>query len=92
LGIRDYFDAIASAAEVANGKPAPDVFLKAAELLSVEPEHCIVIEDGRSGMIGAHRAGMKCIGLVPNKEYTEWPADLLVTSLSEIKAEIIQRL
>lgn len=66
LSIRDMFDALVSAQEVINGKPAPDIFLKAAERLDVAPTFCVVIEDGRSGMIGAGLAGMKSIGLVSN--------------------------
>jgi beta-phosphoglucomutase family hydrolase len=92
LDIRDNFDTFVSSQEVENGKPAPDVFLKAAEILGVKPECCVVIEDGRSGMIGAHCAGMKCIGLVAKKDYSEWCADLLVTSLSEIQADTIHKL
>ncbi|MEI6330953.1 MAG: HAD family phosphatase [Pseudanabaena sp. ELA645] len=91
LSIRDMFDALVSAQEVINGKPAPDIFLKAAERLDVAPTFCVVIEDGRSGMIGAGLAGMKSIGLVSNPN-DDWPADLLVTSLSEIDIELVHNL
>jgi beta-phosphoglucomutase-like phosphatase (HAD superfamily) len=53
---------IYSANEVPNGKPAPDVFLLAAERLGVAPADCIVVEDGRNGVIGAVAAGMTAIG------------------------------
>ena len=42
------------------GKPAPDIFLRAAELLNVAPEKCMVIEDSGSGILAAKRAGMQC--------------------------------
>lgn len=72
-----------SADEVKIGKPAPDVFLRAAELLGVEPRKCVVIEDGRAGMKGAKVAGMKVVALVKNKQEF-WPADLIVNSLMEL--------
>lgn len=84
LKITKMFDTVVSAQEVKNGKPAPDIFLLAAERLSVEPHYCVVIEDGRSGMIGASRAGMKCIGLISDRTVA-WPADLLVTSLAQVR-------
>ncbi len=49
-GILSLFDAVVVAAEVSKGKPAPDVFLKAAELLGVDPKKCRAYEDGESGI------------------------------------------
>jgi beta-phosphoglucomutase len=63
LGLRGHFDAIVGASDVARGKPHPDVFLKAAELCGVAPEHCIVFEDAPLGVEAARRAGMRCIVL-----------------------------
>jgi HAD superfamily hydrolase (TIGR01509 family) len=62
IGVMQYFTILVSGEEVERGKPEPDIFLKAAELLNVEPVACIVIEDSASGTIAAKRAGMKCIG------------------------------
>jgi len=53
---------ITSATEVAHGKPAPDVFLLAAERLAVPPGNCIVIEDSLLGIEAALAAGMQVIG------------------------------
>ncbi|MCF7858618.1 MAG: HAD family phosphatase [Candidatus Cloacimonetes bacterium] len=64
LNILDSFDVIISAEEVTNGKPAPDIFLKAADLLTCDPTECVVIEDSQNGVRAAITAGMKCIGLV----------------------------
>jgi beta-phosphoglucomutase-like phosphatase (HAD superfamily) len=61
LGITPYFNVLVSADEVNNGKPAPDIFLKAANSLGVSPNSCLVIEDGESGIIGAVKAGMATI-------------------------------
>jgi len=53
---------IFSASQVDNGKPAPDLFLFAAEQMNVPPERCIVIEDSVAGVIGGRAAGMPVIG------------------------------
>ena len=58
-GIYDYFDAIITSCDVNKGKPEPDVFLKAAELLDLRPEECLVFEDTHAGVLGAKAAGMK---------------------------------
>ena len=62
----DEFDTITSAELVTKIKPAPDLFLKSAEILGVKPSECLVIEDSKNGMLAAQAAGMKCI-FVPNK-------------------------
>jgi beta-phosphoglucomutase len=63
LDLRKYFQAITTAADVTNGKPNPEVFLKSAEKLGVEPKHCLVFEDAVNGFEAAHRAGIKSIGI-----------------------------
>lgn len=52
-------DGLFSATEVANGKPAPDVCLHAAEQMGVEPAACVVVEDSPSGVQAASAAGMR---------------------------------
>lgn len=64
LGERELFDKILSGEDVENGKPAPDVFLKAAELLGVEPSECIVIEDSTNGVKAGVAAGMRVLGYI----------------------------
>lgn len=61
IGLRPLFDAVVTAEDVVHGKPAPDIFLRAAELLGVAPEACIVYEDGDPGLVAARAAGMRVI-------------------------------
>jgi HAD superfamily hydrolase (TIGR01509 family) len=64
-GLDRYFgDAIFSTHEVANGKPAPDVFLHAAKAMGVDPARSIVIEDSLAGVRGAVAAGMRVVGFL----------------------------
>ena len=92
-GLNEFFDAIVSAEDVVNGKPAPDVFLKAASLLGVPPKRCIVFEDALFGIEAAQRAGMKVVAVA-----TTNPLDLLrhadraVESLEEISVGDLQAL
>jgi len=60
LSLRPLFEAVVSGTQVARGKPAPDVFLAAAERLAVSPHGCLVIEDSRNGLLAAKAAGMTC--------------------------------
>jgi beta-phosphoglucomutase len=70
LDLRRHFDAVVGAADVARGKPHPDVFLKAAEKLGMNPADCIVFEDAPMGVEAARRAGMKAVVIT-----TTLPAD-----------------
>ncbi|WP_413115940.1 HAD family hydrolase [Streptomyces sp. CY1] len=63
VGLRDHFEGhIFSAADVARGKPAPDLFLHAARSMGVEPRRCVVIEDSAYGVQAARAAGMRTFG------------------------------
>jgi HAD superfamily hydrolase (TIGR01509 family) len=64
----DAFQVAISSEEVARGKPAPDVYLKAAEGLAAEPARCVAIEDSSNGLRSAAAAGMAVIA-VPNPHY-----------------------
>lgn len=64
-GIGDAFSVMVGGDMVERGKPAPDIFLKAAELLGVEAEECMVIEDSPAGIQAACKAGMRAV-MVPD--------------------------
>ena len=62
-GLRRYFDVIVDGSEVSRPKPAPDVYLRAAELLGISPRDCIVFEDSPVGVAAAVAAGMRVVGV-----------------------------
>lgn len=65
LGLRDWFQAIVTADDVTRHKPAPDTYLRCAELLGVEPAGCVVLEDGPYGLQAGRDAGMHVIDVRP---------------------------
>ena len=70
-GIRAYFGAVVHEGLVLRGKPAPDIFLRAAELLAVPASQCIVVEDAPSGVRAAVAAGMRAVGVLTNHSAAE---------------------
>ena len=64
-GLLSYFDAVVGGESVSRSKPAPDIFLYAAERLGIAPEDCVVIEDSFNGIRAAHAAGMQPV-MVPD--------------------------
>ncbi|SKB05262.1 haloacid dehalogenase superfamily, subfamily IA, variant 3 with third motif having DD or ED [Prosthecobacter debontii] len=58
-GLLHLFPTIVTPAYVKQGKPAPDMFLLAAEKMGVEPKDCLVLEDGQAGIVAAEAAGMQ---------------------------------
>ncbi len=63
VGISDWFDEVVTADDVTEGKPAPDIFLKASRLLGVAPSRCLALDDAPAGIIAAQRAGMQVIAV-----------------------------
>lgn len=75
LAVREYFKAIVSADDVQKSKPHPETFLKAAELLGVDPKDCIVFEDVPKGVESAKNAGMRCIVITtthPKQDFEQY--------------------
>lgn len=84
--IKQYFDFIASAKDVENGKPDPAVYLFAAKHLGVYPIDCLVFEDSVVGVQAAHRAGMTVIALPNERNYCKKEfdvAEMKITNLNE---------
>ena len=89
-GLKDLMDGWAGSEDVEQGKPAPDVFLVAAERIGVAPKRAVVVEDAAAGVLGAHRAGMAAIGVGPH--HADLGADHAVESLVDLPVETFTRL
>jgi len=85
------FDAIVDGREVTHGKPHPEVFLKAAEKLGIEPGRAAVVEDSLAGLEAAARAGMTPLGLTGTfpRDRLDGHAVLVVDSLRELSPRVI---
>ena len=85
--LEKYIDEIASGVEVENGKPAPDVFLLAAERLGVDAKDCLILEDSKAG-IKAGKASGAMVFMVPDMftvdKECEDTADRILTNLGEV--------
>jgi beta-phosphoglucomutase len=96
-GIERYLDAVVSSEDTTRGKPDPQVFLVAAEKVSVAPERCVVFEDAVAGVQAARAGGMRCVavsfvGHHPEEKLRQAGADLVAHSLAEVRPEDVARL
>ncbi|GCF10586.1 HAD family hydrolase [Dictyobacter arantiisoli] len=92
LGLEQYLDVLVSGETVPHGKPAPDVFLKAATELGVEPAHSLVIEDAVAGVQAAKAGGMFCLAVAGERDLPGLrAANLVVKSLAEVKVATIRQ-
>ena len=82
LHITELFDAVVDGNSVSNAKPDPEVFLKAAELLQLSPEECVVFEDSQAGIDAAKTAGMGTVAI--DKSGVLKGADKYVMCLGEL--------
>lgn len=87
LELNDAFDFMADAAKVKKPKPAPDIFLAAAEGLKLNPAVCIGIEDAAAGIEAIHAAGMKAVGI--GSKDTLSKADVLLASTEKLTLKSI---
>jgi len=93
LGLNQYLSILVSGETVAKGKPAPDIFLKAAAELHMHPTVCLVIEDAVAGVEAAHAAAMRCIAVAGNRDLPGLhKAELMVKDLTEVDLKRIQQL
>jgi HAD superfamily hydrolase (TIGR01509 family) len=87
-GIRSLFSVVITGDEVQQGKPHPDIYLRAADKLGISPEGCLVIEDSLAGMAAGKAANMR-VAAIPDRRFVdpqayEKKADYVLGSLSEI--------
>ncbi len=93
LGFIDFFDALVDSSMIKNGKPQPDVFIKASELLGIPPERCLVFEDSPHGIEAAIKANMKVVGLptsFPESQIKR--ANMIIADFTEVNLADIYEL
>lgn len=92
-GLDAFFNGVVCGSDVTSGKPDPEVFLKAAALLSLPPERCIVVEDAFAGIEAARRAGMKVVGVATTNSLDSLRScDLAISSLEELTPRSLEAL
>lgn len=87
--IRSYFRAVVDGSQVKRGKPAPDVFLRAASLMGLAPDNCAVVEDAPAGILAAKAAGMVGVGVSTTHKASELSAagaDVVFPSIADLTA------
>jgi beta-phosphoglucomutase len=92
LHLHEVFQATVSAEEVAHGKPAPDVFLRAAEKVHVPPSRCIVVEDAAIGVEAGRRGGMRTVGIEGGHSHGSLDADVVTRSMADLPLDTFDRL
>ena len=89
IPIREYFAVVVNSAHINKGKPDPEIYLKAAELLEVTPESCLVFEDAVVGINAARAAGMRVVAISTTHPVDELQlADLIVKDFNELNEGI----
>lgn len=94
LGIRDEFSVIVTGHDVEHRKPAPDLYLLAAERLQVDPRRCVALEDSTHGLQAARAAGMQAIA-IPNSvsSYQDLShAHMRVTHFGDVTLDLLRTL
>lgn len=89
IGLCDAFDAISDGNNITHSKPHPEVFEKAAKMLGMQPESCLVVEDARAGIDAAKSAGMMAAGIGDAAAYEK--TDYPVSDIYEIMGIVIHR-
>ncbi|MBT2444850.1 HAD-IA family hydrolase [Streptomyces sp. ISL-36] len=83
------FPVMVAADDITRGKPDPEPFLLAAARLGVDPAACVVFEDAPAGLAAGRAAGMRTVALATTHARSELLADVVVTDLSEVSAQVI---
>lgn len=90
LQLTSWFDAIVDGTKVSKAKPDPEVFLKGAEELKLQPADCVVFEDAEAGVEAALRGGMKCVGIGSPENLGK--AHLVVSGLHDMNMQKLSQL
>lgn len=85
IGLENYFDAVSDGNDIKKGKPDPEVFLIAAQRLSLAPEECLVVEDANAGIEAALAGNMKAMGV--GAAHDDERAHLLVKDMSSVTVD-----
>lgn len=88
----DAFDVIVAGDDVIHGKPHPEPYLKAAELLGVDPKDCVAFEDSISGLRSAEAAGTKAVGVRNIVEIPAQPGRIIWTTLEGVGMSELKKL
>ncbi|EFF41220.1 beta-phosphoglucomutase [Mycoplasmopsis alligatoris] len=91
LQLLKYFDFIVNPADVKNGKPAPDIFIQAAQGIGLTPCQCIGFEDALAGLEGIVQAKMYSVVISHNSKEDFSKADYIVNSTNDLNLEIIRK-
>jgi HAD superfamily hydrolase (TIGR01509 family) len=97
-GLREHFAIIVAAGETVRGKPSPDPYARAFQLLqrsnaSLVQHRCVAIEDSRWGLVSARDAGLRCVGVMNSYPASELPgAELVVEGLNTLTLEMLDGL
>ena len=85
LSLMDKMESILASEDVSKHKPDPEVYLKSALKLQLEPEFCVVFEDSFSGVTAAKNAGMKVVGVLSSHSKSDLPVcDLYIKDFREV--------
>lgn len=87
----DLFDATVDGLEVENKKPNPEIFIRAAKKLNLNPNECLVVEDAINGVEAAKSAGAKCLALTTSfDEKSLNNADWIANDLSDVNSDVLE--
>jgi len=94
FALSKYFNVIVSGDDVKHGKPNPEIFFKASELIGVPPKQCLVIEDSTNGVLAAKNANMRCVAYRnPNSGNQNLEsADIEINSFKDLTITLIKKI
>ena len=91
LGIRNRFDVLVPSDEILEGKPSPEIYLRAMHELKIQPDHCAVLEDSANGCLSARRAGAYVVAVpsehTAHQDFT--PAHFMADDLLHARDHIL---